>query len=127
MARLDDKTADKLRTLTVEALLEMRKAYLGSPGASALKNWDMLQSRMKIAARTAATPEQWATTMLRGLNVIAAPSVSNSACLVELCGEVHELDCFRQWKQMLNSEWGLLIAKCRLIAEQRAEAKKEAV
>lgn len=112
--------------MTVGVLLEVRKAYLQSSQANVLKHWDLLQSRMRIATRVATSPEQWLTQLYRGLCLTGAPSVDSSICLVGLCTEIRERQCFRQWRQMLELEWGLLIARTRLAAEQKKEAKNDA-
>ena len=126
MAKLTQAERDRLITLTVETLLEIRRAYLASPGASPLKNWDMLTSRLKIASRTSPNPNAWVTCMLDRMNIASAPSVSSSRCFLELSSEVQERRVFVQWREILNREWGLLIAKTRLCAEEQAAAKHTA-
>lgn len=120
---LDEKVKEKLRTLTVELLLELRVAYLGSPGANALKHWDQLQERMRAAARTTASPEEWATKMRRDLN-LSAPSSLGSKVFVELVHEVTERNARRDWLDMVEREHGYLIALSRLSAEKRKEARE---
>lgn len=112
--------------MTTAVLLEIRKAYLQSSHVNVLKHWDLLQSRMRIATRTATSSEQWVTQMYRGLCLTEAPSVASSACLVDLCSEIRRLQCFRQWRQMLELEWGLLMARTRLMSERIKEAKNDA-
>jgi hypothetical protein len=119
---LDEKQKEKLRTLTVELLLELRASYLASPGANTLKHWDQLQERMRAAARTTASPEEWATKMRRDLN-LPAPSSSGSKALVELVHAVTEKSARRDWLDMLDKEHGYLIALTRLSAEKRKEAR----
>lgn len=119
--RLSDEVADKLRTATVEVLLEIRRAYLQSPGANRMKNWDQLESRMDMALGTK-TIGAWVTAMRDGLQIVSAASVEASRCFLDLAGEVHERDVFKAWKRMVKAERSWLIAKARLIAEQRKEA-----
>jgi len=119
MPKLSESQKDRLRTLTVEVLLEVRMAYLRTTGANSLKNWDILQTRLRIATRMATTPEQWATQLIRGLGITQAMSVSGSSALVDLVSDIHENGYFRQWRHMLDTEWGLLIAKARLIVEKQ--------
>jgi hypothetical protein len=123
---VDEKLREKLVTLTVEVLLVMRSAYLGTAGASALKNWDILQSRMRSAARTTASPEEWATKLQRDLQI---PSLTSSSCraLVDLVHEVTERGCRSEWLDLLDREHGYLIALTRLTAEKRKEEKGESI
>lgn len=123
MGKLDEASADKLRTLTVEVLLEIRRAYLMTPGANQLKNWDLLSSRLKISARTATNAGHWVTLMLDRMAVTSAPGMLASHAYLDLVSEIGERDVFRQWRQMTRDEWGLLIAKARLCAEQRKEER----
>lgn len=115
---LDEKAKEKLRTLTVELLLEIRAAYLASPGANALKHWDQLQERMRAAARTTSSPEEWATKVRRELN-LSAPNSSASSSLVDLVHEVTEKNARREWLDMIEKEHGYIIALTRLSAEKR--------
>ena len=122
---LDEKAKERLRTQTVEVLLEFRAAYLASPGANALKHWDQLQERLRAAARTTASPEEWATKMRRDLN-LGASSSSGSRALIDLVHEVTERSARREWLDLLEREHGYLIALARLTAEKRKETKDAA-
>lgn len=75
-------TMDGLRELIVAVLDAMRRDALKS-GLSPLKQYDQIASRMQIAARTAATVGEWATEMLRRLQ-IASPSNSLSSEILAL-------------------------------------------
>lgn len=119
---LDEKSKERLRTLTVEVLLALRAEYLRTPSANALKNWDLLQSRMRGAARTCATPEEWATTIARKLQ-IGAMSPSSARCLTDLVHVVTEQRCAAAWLDLVERETGYLMAMARLCAEQRKEAR----
>lgn len=118
--KLDENEKEKLRTETVEVLLTIRAAYLAQ-GANALKHWTQLQDPMRGACRTSESPEEWFTTMLRTLQIQAAPSVSSSGCLLELSGHVRERGCAPDWLDMVEREYGLLIAMARKVAEQRRD------
>jgi len=119
---LNESEKEKVRTFAVELLLEMRVAYLRTPGANALKNWDFLTSRMRSAARTSSSVEEWATDMARGLKT-EAPSVNYSQALIALADRVREKGAANDFLSLIESEWGYLIALARSIAEQRKEAK----
>lgn len=117
----DDK--ERLRTLTVEALLVLRAAYLASPGGNALKHWDILLTRMIAAAKTSTTPEEWMTSMFRRLQ-LAAPSSSTCSALAELADFVRERGLAREWLSLIEREHGYLIALTRLTADKRREARE---
>lgn len=120
VAKLDEKQKEQLRTLTVEMLLELRRAYLATPGCNPLKHWDQLQNRMLSAARRSASPDEWATLMQRGLQL---PALSKSGCraLIDLGGTVRELGAAADWLALIERELGLVMAMTRLAAEKRRE------
>lgn len=122
---LDEKQKEALRTLTMEVLLDLRASYLGTSQANALKNWDLLQDRMRAAARTSSSPEEWATAICRGLQL---PALNNSASrdLTNLVQKVAELDARGAWLDLIEAEHGYLIALARLTAEGRKEAREAA-
>lgn len=120
MARLDEKEKERLRTLTVEVLLQLRRAYLQTPKKNVRKNWDLLISRTRATIVSTTSPEEWFTAMLRGLK-IERLNLDSCACLSELVQAVTELDCRRAWLDLVEREWGHLFALARGIAEQRTE------
>lgn len=124
--KLDEQAKEKLRTQTVEVLLDLRAAYLATPGCSPLKHWDQLQDRMRAAARTCASPEEWTTKMARDLQ-LASPSLGSSRSLLALVHEVTERGCRREWLDLIEREHGYLMALARLSAEQRRAAREAAV
>lgn len=117
---LDEKTLEKLRTLTVEVLLTVRAAYLAA-GGNPLKHYDQIENRMRSAARRSQTPEEWTTALYRGLQ-LPAPSSSGSRALVDLAAFVAEQRCAVAWLDLIEREHGYLMAMMRLCAEQRREA-----
>lgn len=123
--KLDEQAKERLRTQTVEVLLDLRAAYLATAGANPLKHWDQLQDRMRAAARTCASPEEWATKMARDLQ-LAAPNLSSSRSLLALVHEVTERRCARPWLDLIEREHGYLLAMARLSAEQRKAAREAA-
>ena len=119
---IDEKKKEELRTRTVEVLLAVRAAYLGTPQANSLKHWDLLQERMRAAARTTASPEEWSTKLCRDLQ-LPALSKEPSRVLTDLVHYVTEHGCRNEWLDLLEAESGYLMAMCRLIAEQRKEQR----
>lgn len=122
---LEENDKERLRTLTVEVLLALRAEYLRTPQANILKHWDMIQTRMRSASRTCATPEEWATSVARRLQ-IGTLGVASARCLTDLVHVVTEKRCASDWLDLVERETGYLMAMARLCAEQRKEAKEAA-
>lgn len=126
MARASDETKEEWRAQTVAVLLDLRAAYLAN-GASALKHWDQMLDRMRAAARTSASVEEWHTSMMRSLQ-LGAPSSGASSMLTTLVALVGPYRS--EWLDLIEREHGLLLAMARLEAERRRdvrEAKKDTV
>jgi hypothetical protein len=121
---LSKERKERLRNETVDLLLEMRAAYLAGGSPNVLHHWDIMQSRMRIAARSTSSVEEWATSMSRALQ-LQAPSVSYSVSLRALADDVREVRAARDFLQLVEDEYGYLMALARGIAEQR-KATKEA-
>lgn len=129
MARLTEEQKERLRTATVEFLLEVRRAYLMA-GASPLKHWDQIQSRMLSAARRSATADEWTTAVLRGLQLPALGGQrrggnSASRALIDLTSTVREFDAAGEWLDLVQREYGLLMALTREAAEKRAAERMD--
>jgi hypothetical protein len=122
---VNEEKKERLRTLTVELLLELRSAYLGTPGCNVLKHWDQLQSRMLAASRQSESVEEWTTKMVRTLQ-LGALRVDSSRSSRDLADFVRENNCSRAWLDLIEREFGYLIAMARGIAEQRKEAAQAA-
>ena len=130
MAKLDEKQKERLRTATVEVLLELRRAYLSTDAGrkNYRKNWEVLIARARSAAKTTESPAEWFTCMLRKLQ-IPTVSLGNSSCSIDLVQAVTEMDCRTAWLDLVEQEYGLLFALARDVAEKRAidkDAEKEA-
>ena len=119
MARLNEDVKETLRNLTVLVLLDLRAAYLAA-GASPLRHWDQLLDRLRAAARTSAGVEEWHSAMCRSLQ-LPAPSSSACSALDELVMTVGPLRS--EWLDLLEREHGYLLAKSRLEAERRRDAR----
>lgn len=124
MARLSEAERERLRTLTVEYLLDVRAAYLAA-GASPLKHWEQLQNRMLSAARRSTSADEWATALCRGLQ-LPALGPRGAASLVALSGAVREAGAARQWLDVVQAEYGLLMAMARLAADAARERREGA-
>ena len=118
MARLDEKNKEELRELTVDVLLAARREYLMTSGSNPLKQWDQIQDRMRAAARTCASPEEWSTSLLRSLQV-STPGKASSISLEALAKAVKRMSAAREWLDLLERECGYLIACARLSVEKK--------
>lgn len=125
MARLDEEQLEELRGLTVDLVLAIRAEYLRTPQANALKHWDLLGSRMLLAAKTTTSVREWTTRVRRDLAIASAPSPRSSGCSVLLDERVGELRCARQWLDMIEREGGYIVAVARMQAEEQREARKQ--
>lgn len=111
---------EELRSAAVEMLLEMRAAYLRTASANVLKHWDILQSRMRSAARTSSNVEEWATDMARAMR-LDAPSANYSEALRRLADLAR--DHGGAFLDLIDAEWGYLSAMARAVSEKRKEAR----
>ncbi|HEU5276813.1 MAG TPA: hypothetical protein VFU97_24365 [Xanthobacteraceae bacterium] len=119
---IDEKLKERLRSATVEALLEIRAAYLSTPQANALKHYELIETRMRSAARMTSNPEEWATMMARMLQ-LPAPSSRYSAALLALTHLAHENKCASEWLDLIEREYSFLLVLMRKIVEERREAR----
>jgi hypothetical protein len=83
-----------------------------------------MASRMRVAARVTEGPDEWATRMMRSLQ-IPSPSKNTAASLLALSHQVREARAENAWLELLDRENGLLMAMCRKISEERAATKEE--
>lgn len=119
---VDEKARERLRTLTVELLLDLRVAYLRSPGANALKLREVLPNRSKSALRTCMSTAEWATRLAANLQVRAWDS-SSSRALVDLVDYVESNSLCATWRDLFQREAGYWFALVWLTAEQRKAAR----
>ena len=108
---------ERLRTMTVELLLDLYRQALQA-GWNPLDLWDQISNRLRAAARTTTSPEEWASQMLRSLK-IAAPNKYSSASLADLAAHVRERGWARVWLDLLGREHGYLVALARKLNEER--------
>lgn len=115
---MTDADKNRLETLSVSVLLEMRRAYLAN-GASPLKHWDQLQDRVRMASRSTEDVGEWVTAISRRLN-LGSPSNSLSSVINDLRQGVQSVcDHPREWIEMVEAEFTYLFALCRKEAERR--------
>lgn len=119
--RLNDEQSEHLRTKTVELLLDLRAEYLRSPGANALKNWEVLLTRSLRGVRRATSVDEWETIVRRTLQ-LGPPSRWTCSALLDLSGAVRELGAQREWLDLVQREYGLLFAMAMRANEARREA-----
>jgi hypothetical protein len=123
--RLDRETADKLRTLTMEFMLDVRAIYLREYARTvAKKHWDHMATALRIATRTAAGPEEWATIVTRQLRLPSLTS-SGSQGLLDLTEYVHERGLTEAWFDMLTRESGHVMALARATSDARKTQRNE--
>ena len=121
--KLDEETKEKLRTMTVEVVLDTRFAYMRTTGFKPLTHWDQLSDRMRAAERTSSSVEEWTTSLMRWLQ-ISTPTKDGAGSMRDLAAFVREHGCSRAWLTLVRDEWAYLIALARGVSEQRAEMKK---
>jgi hypothetical protein len=122
---IDEKQKETLRTLTVELMLDLRSQYLRTPGCNALTHWEQLTTRMRACARMSESVDEWATMMLRRLQ-IPAPSKYSSDSLLTLSHAVRELGAASDWLELIEREHALLIAIARKTSEERRDQRASA-
>lgn len=125
MARLNDTDKERLRTMLVEMLLDLRREYLQTSGAKMLEHWRILLDRMENAAKSSGNADEWATRTARSLQIA---QLGSSACstLLELSSFVRERSAWPEMRHLLSRERGLLEALGRKIAEERRDARDAA-
>lgn len=123
--KLKDDQAERLRTLTVEFLLDLYRQALQN-GWNPLDLWDQISNRMRAAARTSASPDEWTSAMLRSLK-LSAPSKDSSRSLIDLSNTVREWGCAVAWLNIVDREFGYIIALTKSLNEDRKAARLAAM
>lgn len=121
---MDKVTAEKLRTLTLEFILDVRAVYLREYARTvAKKHWDHLATAMRVATRTAGGPEEWATIVTKQLRL---PSLTSSGCqgLLDLTEFVREGGLTEAWFDLLSRESGHVMALARATSDARKGARE---
>lgn len=122
---LNEEKRERLRTLLVELLLDVRSQYLQTPGCNVLKHWDQMASRMRAASRMTETADEWTTHLMRSLQ-IPSPNKYSSASLLALTSQAREWRADGELLDLIERELGLLIAMTRKCAEERKDAREVA-
>jgi len=93
---LDEAKRERLRTLTTDLILQIRSEYLRSRHGNVLKHWEQLETRLRAAASTSATPEELSTKYARSLQLVG---LGKESCrvLAELADYVRENGCAIDW------------------------------
>jgi hypothetical protein len=118
---MDQARRQELREATVVWILAARGEYLEA-GASRLKHWDQIQSRLRAGARMASDAQTWATKVARGL-LLGAPRKARAeatVALVETVGADADV-----WLRLVEEEHGYLMAMARLRADVRRASRAE--
>ena len=110
---------EAVRDALVLVVLDVRAEYLAN-GASPLKHWDQLHSAIVVAARSSEDVETWISMLRRRLN-LSAPSAGSSTSSVRLAQAV-DADG-QEFLDLVESVVGLVMARARLVAERRRDAR----
>lgn len=107
----------------VRLVLAVRAQYLAAYPRGALKHWQQIQSRLLAAARRTGTAAELSTDLMRGLQ-IGAPSRESSLAIEDLGLAAQPLSAHRMMT-WIERNHALVMARARLAAEARQEARKE--
>lgn len=122
---LGDQEKERLRTLTMEVVLALRAMYLQAFGSTVvLSHWTQIQDRMRSATRTTANVEEWVTDICKNLRLPAPSSLASSA-VFELAAYVREHAGAGAWLDLIDREWGYIMAVSRETSEKRKAARLE--
>lgn len=118
---MDEGKRDRVMDRVVDVLLEVRREFLAN-GGSALKHWTQLHDRALLATRTSGRVSEWVTTLAREMR-LGVPSSLRSSATDALVQEVDLDDA--ETLDVIEDELGYLMARCRLEAERRRDAREE--
>lgn len=126
---LTETEMDRLRDLTVRVLDAARRDALSAGTLVSLKQYDRIASVLRIEARTSATVAEWATGLHRRMG-LSSPSRTLSFEVLDMDAAVAEMvDGPRgrdvvtaELMTMMEREHGYLIARLRLMADDRRRA-----
>ncbi len=121
---LNENEKEALRDRTVDVLLELRSAYLRTSTPNILKHWDMLQDRTRAAAMSTSSVEEWVTHVSRSLR-LGPPNPACSVTIGQLASAVRDRKAAREWLQLIEDEYGYLMAKAREISELKKKEKAD--
>lgn len=116
MSSLPESRKQELRDATVDVVMELRRAYLMMSSCSVLKHWTQIQERLRAAARTTESVEEWSTKMCRSLG-LACLGTEGAGRLVALKSIVG--DDRASWLDLLEKEYGAIMAAARLRVEEQ--------
>lgn len=120
-----EQIMEDIRNRTVTLILAARATFLGLPGTSALTHWSRLSDRLRAATRQSSEPREWCTRFLKGLGIVT-PEESLSEAIDSVVTTVRNHRLEADWMEMLDREWGYLMALARVQAQERREAREAA-
>lgn len=124
MQQPSEASLDKVRQHTVAVVLGMRAEFL-SAGANPLKHWDQILDRMRAATRMSTSVQEWTTAVARGLQLGSGSSLRNTD-QIKLAETVEANGGARFWLDMLEREYGYIIALARVAADGKRLRKQDA-
>lgn len=124
----DEQRLEKLRNLSAEAVLDLRRAYLAEHGKRVvLKHWEHLQSAAQEALTLSSTPERWLSEVCLSLQ-IPVPHYRSGSCrssIEELIDHVHMTGSAMAWRDLFTREYAYIMVLARSLADARREQLEE--
>jgi hypothetical protein len=120
---LDERNKRALEDLAVAWVLALRREYLQSPQCNVMKHWDQIQDRMRLAARTSGSADEWVTAVRRSLR-LSAPSVDSSRCSDALVSEARDHAGGVEFLELIEARHAYLMARARVAAEEAKTARE---
>lgn len=108
--------------LLPQLLLALRAQYLAA-GGSALKQWEVMSTRMKAACLQSKRLGSWWQNLLSGLG-ITAPTTDSSACFSDLLRTAELWNCERETIRSILREGALGISVAQESVKERRAAKE---
>lgn len=120
---LEETQVRVLEHLLIEQLLQIRREYLMSPQANRLKWAELMQSRLLIAARTAANAEELITSLRKKLQ-LGAPTRDSGASFDALVSECRDQKVSAELARLVENRHAYLMAMVRKSADEAKEARE---
>ncbi len=117
----EEEKLEVLRDTIVGFLLQIKSQYLAN-GANPIKYLGQLQSRMKFAANTTSTVEEWSSEMCRKLQL--SPSSALSFAMIELREMVHDEWSDMEFIELIDRETPMLLAMMQVEAQRIRDERK---
>jgi hypothetical protein len=118
---MTEQEKDGLRAITVDVLDHVARLAIRH-GVKPMKLWDMVQTRMRSAARRSGNAEQWCSHLLRGM-LVTTPDAAASYAIDSLVAAVGpDAIVRREWLQLIQLEGTYLLARLRVRREDKKAA-----